>query len=68
MATADHCKAMAEEADRLASVVSYARDKIRLKQQADSWRARAAELEAHVQPEQHESRSGVLGWLRRRAG
>ena len=68
MSTADHCKAMAEEADRLASVVSYARDKDRLKQQAECWRAKAAELETQAEPEADESRGGVMGWLRRRAG
>ena len=68
MSTADHCKAMAEEAERLASVVSYARDKVRLKEQAESWRAKAAELEAHVEPEADETRTGVMSWLRRKAG
>ena len=68
MSTADHCRAMAEEADRLASVVSYARDKVRLKQQADTWRAKAAELEAHAEPEAAEGAGGVMGWLRRRYG
>ena len=68
MSTADHCKAMAEEADRLASVVSYARDKLRLQQQADSWRAKAAELETYAEPQAYESRSGVMSWLRRRVG
>ena len=41
MPNAQHCLAMAEEADRLASIVSYGRDKVRLKEQAKSWREQA---------------------------
>ena len=69
MSTADHCRAMADEADRLAVVVSYAHDKVRLKQQADSWRAKAAALEAKP-PEAAaaEVSGGVFNWLRRRYG
>jgi hypothetical protein len=70
MSTADHCRAMADEADRLASIVSYARDKMRLKEQADSWRAKAAALEATpvaaCSPEA--PANGLFTWLRRRAG
>ncbi len=36
----------AEEAERLASVVSYERDRLRLTQQAEDWRTRADVLEA----------------------
>ena len=69
MPNPQHCLAMAEEADRLASIVSYERDKVRLKEQAESWRERAEAL-ASV-PSQHlsiaqDKRTGVMGWLRRR--
>ncbi len=40
---ADHCLKMAAEADRLASIVSYGRDKDRLKSQAEDWRAKASQ-------------------------
>jgi hypothetical protein len=64
MSTADHCRAMADEADRLAGVVSYARDKVRLREQAAHWRAKAAALD--VQPSSPEpSRGGVFSWLAR---
>ena len=68
MSTAQHCREMADEADRLASIVSYARDKVRLKQQADSWRARAEAMESPTppRPQAQEAAGGVRGWLRRR--
>lgn len=66
MSTADHCRAMAEEADRLASVVSYARDKVRLKEQAASWRAKAAALDAEPVPAPQAHPAGLFSWLRRR--
>ena len=69
MSTADHCRAMAEEADRLASVVSYGRDKQRLQQQAANWRARAADVEARAPVAAAEAAApGVMNWLRRRCG
>lgn len=69
MSTADHCRAMADEADRLASVVSYARDKVRLKEQAETWRAKAAALDAvRPDPACAEPHNGMFGWLRRRCG
>ncbi len=70
MSTAENCRAMAEEADRLAAIVSYGRDKVRLQEQATSWRARAQAMDAlPVLP--HEAAcetGGVFGWLRRRRG
>ena len=70
MPNAQHCLAMAEEADRLASIVSYGRDKVRLKEQAKSWREQAqAMASAPPQVCDAERRSrGVVGWLRRRKG
>ncbi len=69
MPNSQHCLAMAEEADRLASIVSYGRDKVRLKEQARNWREQAEAL-ASVPPSplaSPEDRSaGVLDWLRRR--
>ena len=73
MPDAEHCLAMADEAERLAAIVSYARDKTRLKQQADSWREKARAMEAErasaCQGRRTEARTvrrGVLGWLPRR--
>jgi hypothetical protein len=64
MSTADHCRAMADEADRLAAIVSYARDKVRLKEQAACWRAKAAALD--VQPASAEpAKPGMFAWLAR---
>ena len=68
MPDAQHCLAMAEEADRLACVVSYGRDKVRLKAQAESWRERAQAMAAAPPPTvavEHRS-FAVIGWLRRR--
>ena len=65
MSTADHCRAMADEADRLAAIVSYGRDKVRLREQAVTWRAKAAALDA--EPPVEEADHGCrFGWLRRR--
>jgi hypothetical protein len=65
MSTADHCRAMAEEADRLASIVSYARDKVRLREQAASWRAKALALEASpVAAPVVRRRPAIFGWVR----
>lgn len=44
MPTPERCLARAEEAERLASMVSYARDRERLIRQAAEWRARAEDL------------------------
>ena len=73
MPDAEHCRAMAEEADRLAAIVSYGRDKTRLKQQADNWREKARAMEAEraaarqsPEADSAKARRGVLGWLRRR--
>ena len=46
MPTPQRCIAQAQEAERLAAVVSYERDRERLMRQAAEWRAEAAELEA----------------------
>ena len=74
MANAEHCLAMADEAERLAAIVSYGRDKTRLKQQADCWREKARAMEA-ARPEPHRGsetsptmRGGVMAWLHRRGG
>lgn len=45
MSTPQRCLAQAQEAERLAALVSYERDRVRLSLQAAEWRARAAELE-----------------------
>ena len=44
--TAEYCLTMAAEAERLASIVSYTRDKTRLAQQAQTWRDQAANAAA----------------------
>ena len=68
MSTADHCRAMADEAERLASIVSYGRDKVRLREQAASWRAKAALLETQApEPPAATGGGGLFGWLRRRS-
>ena len=46
MPTADQCRARAEEAERLARLVSYERDRDRLLSQAQEWREKADALEA----------------------
>ena len=72
MPTAEHCLAMADEADRLAAIVSYGRDKARLKQQAQDYRVQAQALSQTSPAAQHgemahgEGSSGVIAWLRRR--
>ncbi len=71
MPSAQHCLEMAEEADRLASIVSYARDKVRLKEQAQDWRARAEVLTSAAPVAASDAdvkRGGMIGWLRRRRG
>ncbi len=67
MPDAQHCLAMADEAERLASIVSYGRDKLRLKEQAQNWREQA-EAMANAPNLSNEGRrpGGVIGWLRRR--
>ena len=67
MPDAQHCLAMADEADRLASIVSYGRDKVRLKEQAQSWREQAVAMATAPNLSNEEQRpGGVIGWLRRR--
>ena len=46
MPTAANCRARAEEAERLARLVSYERDRARLLRQAQEWREKADALEA----------------------
>ena len=70
MPDAQHCLAMADEADRLATIVSYGRDKVRLKAQAQSWRERADAMTAPPPSQDYVSMAGpprsVMDWLRRR--
>lgn len=44
MPTSERCLARAQEAERLATLVSYARDRERLTRQAAEWRERAEAL------------------------
>ena len=71
MPNAEHCRALAQEADRLADVVSYTRDKLRLREQAESWRLKAQALETVAAQPQTGPASPVQGrmgwWLKRRA-
>ncbi len=71
MPTVEQCRTLAEEADRLAGIVSYGRDKVRLRQQAETWRVKADALDAErcvrtapAEPAAH----SLAGWLRRRCG
>ena len=72
MPTAEDCRRMAEDAERLAGVVSYERDKARLRQQAEAWRRKAQALEAEAQEAQGEPTSddknsplrGIMKWLK----
>ncbi len=50
MSTPERCLAQAQEAERLAEVVSYERDRTRLRRQAAEWRERAAALQAEEPP------------------
>ena len=61
--------AMADEAERLANIVSYTRDKVRLHEQAKSWREQAQTATvASIETTFHETgaRHG-LSWFRRRS-
>ncbi len=49
MPTAAHCRARAEEAERLARLVSYERDRTRLLHQAQEWRDKADALDAQAE-------------------
>ena len=70
MSTPQRCIAQAEEAERLAALVSYARDRARLTREAAEWRARAVELEASAPPAPEDGTSAPTGvrrlaaWLR----
>ncbi len=48
MSTPEHCHAQAQEAEQLASLVSYGQDRERLTTQAQAWRDKAAALEAQA--------------------
>ena len=77
MSSPQHCLAMADEADRLAGIVSYERDKVRLRTQADAWRQMARALSSPVgeaafapvaaeepaPPARVKKAVGVAGWL-----
>ncbi len=62
MPTHRQCLARAEEAERLASLVSYERDRVRLQGQAQDWRERAARL-AHAAPPARPKRLSLIGRL-----
>ena len=66
MSMAEHCLARADEAERLAAVVSYARDKIRLREQAKSLREEAQALSVAPTDVDAPAARG-LGWFRRRS-
>ncbi len=63
MSTPQRCLAQAEEAERLAAVVAYERDRTRLMRQAAEWRAEAAELEAAEAPDA--APDAPRSWFRR---
>lgn len=48
MPTAANCRSRAEEAERLAQLVSYERDRTRLMRQAKAWREKADALDAEA--------------------
>lgn len=71
MSTPESCIARAEEAERLAALVSYGRDRARLGRQAAEWRACAAELQARPHEEtalRPTLRARLAKVWRRRAG
>jgi hypothetical protein len=70
-----HCLAMADEAERLVGIVSYERDRERLRTQAAAWRQMANTFSMSVAPVAQEPpaavadaprSSGVAAWLMRR--
>ena len=67
MLTPERCRENADEAERLARAVSYARDRERLLGQAAVWRSKADALEAAPPPAppKRAKRCGLLRWLRR---
>ena len=69
MPTAERARARAEEAERLARLVSYGRDRERLLRQAAEWRAHADALDAAPPPPEPDRPSladRVRSWLRGR--
>lgn len=63
MLTAETCLQRAAEAERLAALVSYERDRVRLTRQAAEWRDKAAELAAA--PAAPTDEEAPRSWLRR---
>lgn len=69
MPTADQCRARAEEAERLARIVSYERDRTRLLIQVKEWRDEADRLDAQAPAAAPlQSPPGVASHLRRWLG
>lgn len=72
MPTSKQCRARADEADRLASLVSYDRDRTRLTLQAAELRAQADALEAEETANRlaaaERPEPGFIGRLRRAVG
>jgi hypothetical protein len=70
MLTAEHCQARADEAEALSHTVAYERDRVRLREEARSWREAASRAQAHAEfwdrPEPPSPLSHLLGWLRGR--
>ena len=64
MPTPQACRARAEEVERLASIVSYGRDRERLTRQAHELRARAEALEAEPPSEACEAQPSLVDRLR----
>ena len=65
MPTADQCRARAADAERLAALVSYERDRVRLTRQAQEWRERAAALDAAPPPSEPAPSPALLQRVRR---
>ena len=68
MPTADQCRARAEEAERLARLVSYERDRERLLRQAQEWRDRANALDAAPPVAESEPQPAAASKIRRWLG
>lgn len=68
MPTAANCRARADEAERLARLVSYERDRERLLRQAQEWREKADALETEAAAAPAEPSPSSAGRLRRWLG
>lgn len=66
MPTSDRCIARAEEAERLAALVSYGRDRDRLTRQAAEWRTKAEELAVAFPPPEPECAEPLVSRLLQR--